>query len=1233
MNNDINFIRKEVDRLQTKMSNFDVTTEYAYSDSDTEPPIASATWSTEKPAPMEGKFIWARNIMNMGYGDVITEPYCIGDGLEHILSLDVEYIAWSDPYQAPSHDNPYWQTTAPSIQSGQYIWTRTVVVTTNGTNYTDPVRITGLQGERGQNGIDGKSGKDGKGIEFIFYLSNTKIDDWNDEFLGIINPASLNPIQRDDYVPKPWTDDQSEVTEEFPFQYVCTRTKSLSDDGVTGEWSKFNTPKLWSVYGEKPYCHIRYADVNNPLQWSQTYAYPQTSSNNEIAYHKYEGYLWNNDEVLQDADKDPTKFSWRIYRPTIGIAGEEGSFLHIQFADDEAGTNMNQYDGAYMGTCVTYEEVDPDDPDLYNWVRIRGTEGNGTEFVYYTTSNANYISLPSNIQNTPALNKWCERPYAVSEANPYCYISMREYIDETWGSWSSPVLWAKYGATGQQGVQGEKGEDGEGLEMIFARNNSTTTAPTFTNNQNKASFTGKVNNKSYQDTDFVPQGWTDNQSGVDSSNAVEWVCMRFKRPNSNGDGVWGDFNTPRVWATYSEDGRSVVSIQEQYALSDSYYTAPTTGWSNTPPTNVQGKFYWTRSVITYDSGSPLTSTTTPICVSGLDGTGVNNVFYCTNTLSTPSTPTWANVNNNSSTASQNYNKWVKDPVEITATYRYIYISTSTDYVKSDGSWKNFSAPVLWSRYALDGTNGTNGTNGTGYEYAYYTSNSATAPTKPSGTVTATTGTGKWTTVPIPMTSTYKYMYISYRTKTGTTYSAWSNSALWSQFGDKGDQGARGIDGIGLEHIFYRSKTPINSWGNNNTNPAYWSAVQTDDYVMSGTGWTDNATGVDSTWLYEYCAIRTKSPNANGVGVWSKFTTPSLWAKFGEQGEQGLTGVHGDNVSSSEVVDKVTDQSFSNSPVGSVSNSVPSDFIANTVKGETFTRGSARCLVPSWISSGEVIAMRQGNIVMLNVNNLNLTSSFPIDTSGTHTEVFTLPDWAKPSNIIYFPSVLDNSVLSVSVNHFRIRRLSNFTNMSGTITYFVDSETGKLPSTLSWVSTSAVNQGGNVQVKLMGNGSVLDGAKVYFRVNSRLYTRTTNSSGIASLNINLPNGNYPIIAWYDGGEYNTDGVYEGQTGSYAYAELTDTTFTVNKASTVNIAFGSDSKGYFARFTNTTGSYPIRYHTASLNINNTGAFNVETDGDGKAYYKLTGMSGSVSVTASISSSERITTGKSASTTHTV
>ena len=58
------------------------------------------------------------------------------------------------------------------------------------------------------------------------------------------------------------------------------------------------------------------------------------------------------------------------------------------------------------------------------------------------------------------------------------------------------------------------------------------------------------------------------------------------------------------------------------------------------------------------------------------------------------------------------------------------------------------------------------------------------------------------------------------------------------------------------------------------------------------------------------------------------------------------------------------------------------------------------------------------------------------------------------------------------------------------------------------------QGGNKD----GQGNIYPNQKVSFNVNGVFYYRTTDSSGVASLNINLMPGQYIITSSYNG--YNT-----------------------------------------------------------------------------------------------------------------
>ena len=92
-----------------------------------------------------------------------------------------------------------------------------------------------------------------------------------------------------------------------------------------------------------------------------------------------------------------------------------------------------------------------------------------------------------------------------------------------------------------------------------------------------------------------------------------------------------------------------------------------------------------------------------------------------------------------------------------------------------------------------------------------------------------------------------------------------NSAEWDKLIESGKDGADGTD---YELIFCLS--------NSSTKPATPKSEQKDDYVPAG--WSDDPQGVSRAYQYEYVAKRNKKD-----GTWSDFSTPALWHKWGEDG--------------------------------------------------------------------------------------------------------------------------------------------------------------------------------------------------------------------------------------------------------------------------------------------------------------------------------------------------------------
>ena len=63
---------------------------------------------------------------------------------------------------------------------------------------------------------------------------------------------------------------------------------------------------------------------------------------------------------------------------------------------------------------------------------------------------------------------------------------------------------------------------------------------------------------------------------------------------------WAD---PEIFIEPAEPGVGIASTTTEYALSDSRYTAPTTGWSTLYPEREDGQYIWTRITVTYTDGT------------------------------------------------------------------------------------------------------------------------------------------------------------------------------------------------------------------------------------------------------------------------------------------------------------------------------------------------------------------------------------------------------------------------------------------------------------------------------------------------------------------------------------------------------------------------------------------------------------------------------------------------------
>ncbi len=60
-----------------------------------------------------------------------------------------------------------------------------------------------------------------------------------------------------------------------------------------------------------------------------------------------------------------------------GVRGANGltTYFHIKYSDSADGSNMNEDGGKYIGTYTSFSYPDSDDPSDYNWVLVKGADG------------------------------------------------------------------------------------------------------------------------------------------------------------------------------------------------------------------------------------------------------------------------------------------------------------------------------------------------------------------------------------------------------------------------------------------------------------------------------------------------------------------------------------------------------------------------------------------------------------------------------------------------------------------------------------------------------------------------------------------------------------------------------------------------------------------------------------------------------------------------------------------
>nr|DAG93822.1 MAG TPA: collagen triple helix repeat protein [Crassvirales sp.] len=245
---------------------------------------------------------------------------------------------------------------------------------------------------------------------------------------------------------------------------------------------------------------------------------------------------------------------------------------------------------------------------------------------------------------------------------------------------------------------------------------------------------------------------------------------------------------------------------------------------------------------------------------------------------------------------EGHEEWVRvggagggsDPGTFTAIVENVASTASADAnVVLDGNTFKFSfdlpkgergEPGQPGAPGSDGQQGIPGEDGEGVEYIF----TRTETSDPTGVPPVPVDPpydnppAPWTDDPTGVDNVYRYEWVSKRIKVHNVWSVFSEPSIWARYSY---DGADGKDGKDIEFIFARKQSEVA--------PATPPTKQVDDYVPTpeetsdNQTWTDDATGVDSIWRYEYVSERTKVND-----VWGEFSKPAMWARYSLDGRPG-----------------------------------------------------------------------------------------------------------------------------------------------------------------------------------------------------------------------------------------------------------------------------------------------------------------------------------------------------------
>lgn len=595
--------------------------------------IPTGTWQTSIPTVSAGQYLWTRTVI-MYTDDSKSTSYSVGrmgtngtngtngSAGRGIKSTAITYQAGSSGTTAPTGT---WQTTVPATSaSSPYLWTRTIITYTDDTTSTSYAVGSTLEGVS----VGGRN------------LARKTSNEYCTAFNSFNGDSNICPPLAHVYLKGLSVGDK--VTVRLVYKYtnivaVTGKTAAawLQGAGNITEWKSgtfvSNQRIALSGSGEKviKYSFVITSDMIKNQCWHVNIRHDGVKSGS---------VQWREFKV----EKGNIATDWTP-APEDNIAS-----VDVEYYLSTSATALSG--GSWSTTAPTWVN------GKYMWSRTVTTDGAGNK-TYSPNQNGVCIAGAKGETGLEALQ--CKRVWKSTYTNvggtTNCgvddtYFNRTPVVGDvftaldassntgTWeitavsGSNATIKLLSYVNSKGSKGETGTTGSQGYGIVANVVRENFTetqwSTYGTIGHEESWVNTSGTRNGCRVGDIFTITGNATDTRSAhvayyksTTASGDLHGICMSHTIAPRGATGPTGGTGPA---------GKGIKSIVEQYYKSTSATAISGGSWGTTYPGWENGKYIWTRSVITYTDKT--TTTTTAVCVTGTKGSTGNdgkNATYIT----------------------------------------------------------------------------------------------------------------------------------------------------------------------------------------------------------------------------------------------------------------------------------------------------------------------------------------------------------------------------------------------------------------------------------------------------------------------------------------------------------------------------------------------------------------------------------------------------------------------------